>query len=295
MIRTRRLRDDGGAVIVEAALVLPILLAFFLGLFEYSIVEFQQSQATSAARDGARAGIVLDYSAADQTGSPANLAIEAAVRARLLGQENVTIVVRCVLDDGTTTVACSNSALKSDQGFLSVAVSWPYESVTGTGLFVPSTITGTTKMSLVGVPVTISTTTTSSTTSTSTTSTSSTSTTSTSTTSTTISGPPCGIVSTPNYTLGVSVNGAGKLLSSLTIFNVVTNGALSCGTLQLEVWKQAPGTGLPSTVVIMNLVNTNSWDHVFAKQDGGWNKGQVTFAIKSGAGTVLGTYELTLS
>ena len=50
----------------------------------------------------------------------------------------------------------------------------------------------------------------------------------------------------------------------------------------------------PSTVVAMNLVNVNSWDYVFAKQDGGWNSGKVTFAIKSGAGTVLGTYELPL-
>ena len=37
-----------------------------------------------------------------------------------LGQGNLTIAVTCVLADGTTTVACNNSALKSDQGFLAV-------------------------------------------------------------------------------------------------------------------------------------------------------------------------------
>ena len=36
MTSARRLLDDGGAVIVEAALVLPVLLAIFFGLFEYS-------------------------------------------------------------------------------------------------------------------------------------------------------------------------------------------------------------------------------------------------------------------
>ena len=77
---TRRLRGDDGAVLVEAALVLPIILFVMLGMTEYSVAELQANQASSAARDGARVGI-LDYKQADVPGSASNNAIVAAVNA----------------------------------------------------------------------------------------------------------------------------------------------------------------------------------------------------------------------
>ncbi len=183
--RSPRLRGDGGAVIVEAALVLPIVFLVIMGLIEYSVAELQGSQATSASRDGARVGI-LDYEQADQNGSPANQAVKDAVNARLDGQANVTVDVKC-LNAAGTVITCSTAVPDNDR--LRVIVSWPYKTITAVGLGVPSTIKGTSQMALVGtqVPVSAPPGTTTTTTSTST---------STSTTSTTLPSA-CAVTSTP--------------------------------------------------------------------------------------------------
>ena len=158
---------------------MPVLLLVILGMTEYSVAEFQASQASSAARDGARVGI-LDYKQADVSGSDANDAIVAAVNARLTGQKGVTVTVTCVNDLGTT-VTCSTAVADRDR--IQVRVSWPYTRITGVVPVTPNTISSTARMALVGEILSMSTTT--STPSGSTSSTSSTSTSSTSSTSST--------------------------------------------------------------------------------------------------------------
>src|SRR5438093_7131634 len=60
--------NERGAVLVEFALVLPLLLVLFAGMFDLGLA-FQQYQAvTNAAREGARMAVLPGYSTADVEG-----------------------------------------------------------------------------------------------------------------------------------------------------------------------------------------------------------------------------------
>ena len=67
-------RDERGVTIVEAAFVLPLLFLFIFALIDIGLWEYQSTQASAAARDGARVGI-LRYLTADTDGSVNNTAI----------------------------------------------------------------------------------------------------------------------------------------------------------------------------------------------------------------------------
>lgn len=54
MQRASFLHDSSGAVLVEAALVMPVLLLLALGVFEYSNMFFKHQAVTAGVRDAAR-------------------------------------------------------------------------------------------------------------------------------------------------------------------------------------------------------------------------------------------------
>jgi Flp pilus assembly protein TadG len=151
---TRRLhRDERGVTIVEAAFVIPILFLFVFGLIDIGLWEFQNSQASGAARDGARVGI-LKYLAADQASPPsANYsAIDEAVRARLGGQ-SYTLTVTCLAESSTTTKACNTAVVDHDR--IQVVVTWQHPSLTYVGQLAAGnsqTVTGTATMVINGLP-----------------------------------------------------------------------------------------------------------------------------------------------
>jgi Flp pilus assembly protein TadG len=62
-----KFRSEDGAVAVEFALLLPILVALLLGIMEFSLVLNTQLTLTSAAREGARAVAVENDQAAART------------------------------------------------------------------------------------------------------------------------------------------------------------------------------------------------------------------------------------
>ncbi|PYR46146.1 MAG: hypothetical protein DMF95_19070, partial [Acidobacteria bacterium] len=68
-IPTHRMRDnERGAVLIEFALVLPLLLVLFAGMFDMGLA-FQRYQAvTNAAREGARMAVLPGYSDTDVEG-----------------------------------------------------------------------------------------------------------------------------------------------------------------------------------------------------------------------------------
>jgi Flp pilus assembly protein TadG len=51
-------RDDRGAVLVEFALIVPILMMLLFGIIQFGIALDRQQAVTSAARQGARAAII---------------------------------------------------------------------------------------------------------------------------------------------------------------------------------------------------------------------------------------------
>jgi Flp pilus assembly protein TadG len=143
---------EQGATIVEAAFVIPLLFLFIFGLIDIGLWEYQGSQASAAARDGARVGI-LRYLSADTNGSANNTAISNAVAARLGGQ-SYTLTVTCLNEGNATAKACDSGVLV-DQDRIKVVVTWQHPSLTYVGQFVAGnsqTVTGSAVMTIHGLP-----------------------------------------------------------------------------------------------------------------------------------------------
>src|SRR4051794_10119532 len=115
----RRLAGDSGAVLVETALALPVVLSLVLVLFDFSMLELKQTQVASAASDGAGAGIITPaWTDADNasfagptcpTSSAPATKICDAVRQRLAGTVIDGVAVRCYKGQTTTVTICSKA------------------------------------------------------------------------------------------------------------------------------------------------------------------------------------------
>lgn len=60
--RSRRTRDDAGQSVAEFAIVLPVLLALVVGIFEFGRSWNAQQVITNAAREGARRAVIPSIS-----------------------------------------------------------------------------------------------------------------------------------------------------------------------------------------------------------------------------------------
>ena len=54
-----KLQRQRGAVVVEFAIILPVLVLLVFGIIEFSIVLYDKALITNASREGARAGIII--------------------------------------------------------------------------------------------------------------------------------------------------------------------------------------------------------------------------------------------
>lgn len=117
-------KKSRGQAILEFVLVIPLLLALLLFLFDLGRVTFYYSSINNAAREGARYGIVLTYDAFDNFNEVAieNEAISSAV--------GVT---------GGTVMASASLATVGDDDIVKVVVSFDYTPATP---FVASLISG---------------------------------------------------------------------------------------------------------------------------------------------------------
>jgi hypothetical protein len=279
-------------MLVEAAFAFPIFLTLLFGVIDIGNAEFQTSQATAAARDGARVGI-LHFDNADVSGSTDQQTIVTEVNARLAGQ-TATVVVSCINGlTGSTALTCSQAI--PDQDRIQVTVSWTYTGLTPVMASLgPRTISGTATMAILGEPTGLPTTTTTTTATTTTTTVPGSSTTS-STTSTTAPPGSCSIV-------GLSVSPALPLvrqnknstnLKNTTTFTVTTNNAAPCTSLKIQfptkstptTWSLTPGGGA-------------LWTAVVHTSDLPWAAGtNLPLYIQSSGGTTLtgGTFAVTVS
>jgi Flp pilus assembly protein TadG len=67
LTRFRKLGDERGSQIIEAALVLPLLLLMVLGILDFGLLFWRFESVTNAAREGARVAILPGYSSTDVT------------------------------------------------------------------------------------------------------------------------------------------------------------------------------------------------------------------------------------
>jgi Flp pilus assembly protein TadG len=150
----QRRRGERGATIVEAAFVIPLLFLFVLTMVDLGQWAFQTSQATSAARDGARAGII-NYATAD-TGGADFTTIQNSVKARLGGTPgSIQVNVKCVPPDSSTALnnGCGSAVAGCDR--IMVTVTWNRAALSPIigKLFGAATVTGQTAMVIAGAPV----------------------------------------------------------------------------------------------------------------------------------------------
>ena len=138
----RRSRERG-ASLLEAAFAIPIFFVFLLAFVDLGLGVLQTSQATSAASDGARAGII------DPTDTAG---IEAAVKKRLAGARVDSVTVTC-LKPGGTSVGCSSTDLDPETDQIRVVVKWRWKPVGPVGHAFPvQDIVGSSTMDIVPQP-----------------------------------------------------------------------------------------------------------------------------------------------
>jgi Flp pilus assembly protein TadG len=122
MILRRRAAGERGATLVEAAFVIPIFLLILLGALDFAGWELARSQASGAARDGARVGILYFQSADTNTGNDYTTKVKSAVTAHLGGTPaSLKVQVACVQPAGTL-ISCSSAQPATDR--IAVTVCW---------------------------------------------------------------------------------------------------------------------------------------------------------------------------
>ena len=259
---TRR-PQERAAALLEMALALPILLVVILGFVDLGLAVFQTSQASSAAADGARAGVIR-FEHADVAGSADRAAIEAAVNAKLVGQRVESITVACI-DPIDAAVSCASADPEVDR--LQVAVAWTFRPISPLGNMIPSKVlTGRATMSLIDQPSGMTTTTTTTPTTTTTSSPATTTTTQPTTTTTTVTG--CVITGVTSSPASTGVKNSGSLDNDLAL-TMNTNGNAACTLLTLRVVTN----GVVEEVVAFNKVTATKWTATVDKNGFKWTVG----------------------
>lgn len=304
----RRL-DDRGAVLVEFAIVGPLLFLILIGLLDFSLIIVGNTVGTNGAREGARLG-VINYIDADIVGSFNNRLIVAEVEKRLAGlvRDGMVVTIRCVdadeddphgLADGERgpaagSIPCNAASVIPGADLLEVSFEWRHM---GASPFVANTSHRESAMFVIqgkAVYTAPSSTTTlvapsSSTTSTTTTTTvpDATTTTAPGATTTTTTSPTCQITgfttsrATRSITIWKSGSKAGQVKASPGALGVtVTAPGCDAGLVTIRI----PGAPAPFNLgVAMDYVSPG----VFSYQIGGsnWSTGSYTVTLRSPANT----------
>ncbi len=281
---------DRGVTVVEAAFALPIMLLFISGLVDLGMWTFNTNQATNAARDGARAGI-LSYLQADVAGSPDHEAVVAAVRAHLPANtvDGSEITVACLTATGTM-VTCADARFDVDR--IRVEVEWRWNLVTPVAPIIgvrEGAARGSATMAIVGLPVSGSFSTTTTSTIPTSTTTSTTTTTPDSTTTTTAAPAACAVeeLTISPDPIGLTSHGASQLDEALEI-EFTTTGAVPCGELTVKL---VSSQNNPTTrIANVGPVEDGSPDYSWSYSGSGnvWKVGTGTVQILQGT-TVLAT------
>lgn len=106
---TQRMGKEAGQDLVEYALVLPLFFFLTFGVIEFSLLYFQFSTIANAAREGARAGIVMENDVCDQACLDAHSEEVAAAMTAGLNPANLHIEIEHPSADLITVVVTYDS------------------------------------------------------------------------------------------------------------------------------------------------------------------------------------------
>jgi Flp pilus assembly protein TadG len=125
-MRCMRWNSEKGAAVVEFAVILPLLLVILFGIIEFGFLMYNQAMITNAAREGARAGIVIQtprMSTADITNEVDKYLQNFLVTFSSGAPPDPTVVVKVDGVEADPSVV----GLTSAQSYVTVEVTFDYE------------------------------------------------------------------------------------------------------------------------------------------------------------------------
>lgn len=268
MRRGLRARGERGTVLIEFAVVFPILMLLFLALVDFALAELSDSAGSNAAREGGRVGILYFDGAAGTTGSTnANyLKISAAVSEKLAGNVKATptVTVRCLNPDGTprpSSGSCSTvsgDAIEAGRDFIEVSVTWNRKGgitgFVGTGFRTDKAV-----MRIVGTPPTGS------------------------------AGPPPTCTISSSSATPPSVIHSGGEIPGIT-FQVRVSAVANCGNPLLAFPPEAGYLGAQT----MLLVSGNTFEFPMPAGQGSWTAGTKTVTATANGGSTTQAITFTV-
>ena len=118
-------RATAGAAMVEAAFALPVLFMFVFAMIDLGLWGMYTNQAESAARDGARAGILVFHHADIPAAADREAVVDAALRRLPEGTARREDVVISCLDPDDVPRPCSTARLDIDRIHVEIRWRWP--------------------------------------------------------------------------------------------------------------------------------------------------------------------------
>ena len=106
---TQQDRKEAGQDLVEYALVLPLFLFLTLGVIEFSLLYFQYNTVANAAREGARAGVVMPNELCGQACLDAHIVDAAKAMTTGLNPAELDVEVEHPSEDLITVVVTYDS------------------------------------------------------------------------------------------------------------------------------------------------------------------------------------------
>ena len=132
-LHNRNRRGQRGAVLVEMALVIPILLFLFVGVIDYGLILREYQVLQNAAREGARLSIQEEYCISCGPTTAQQNAVRDAIRNRVvnyLSQERITIAATDVNVDQCTPIDMGSGGITSGS---TITVSYTRSLLIGNG------------------------------------------------------------------------------------------------------------------------------------------------------------------
>ncbi len=272
MSRRRWGKSERGAVIVEVALVIPVVLLLILALCDFALAELSDSAGSNAAREGARVGILYYDGAAGSTASsppptsPNFTKIVNAVSAKLGGNVKGTpvVTVRCLNPDSTPRLgsgSCSTSGtstVRAGRDFIEVTVLWTRKGGF-TGFVGSTTRSDKSIMRIVGTPPTGGV-------------------------------PPSCAITASSATPSTVTQASGTIQD--VVFDVTVNSRLACLGVTLDF---PAATGVPQQSMIETSSGGVSFQYTLPSGTGTWSAGAQPITAKAGGGLATQTITLTVN
>ena len=114
-LRTARVSTDRGQAVIELALTLPLLLLVVFGIIDFGFMFQRYEAVTNAAREGARLGVLADYTATEAQNRALDYLVASGLNGPIRACGTGTIVQnsRCAQMTTSTVVVAGSTPAKT--------------------------------------------------------------------------------------------------------------------------------------------------------------------------------------